>query len=88
MRKGVILMFNHVYFRSHVLRDMGERESPKNIQHIDSTFMVSAVVISLSLYIYIYKQAAAIMRKVEKKSTIVVRVHESLTRLPMCRFLF
>jgi hypothetical protein len=24
------------------------------------------------------------MRKVEKKSTIVVRVHESLTRLPMC----
>jgi hypothetical protein len=24
------------------------------------------------------------MRKVEKKSTIVVGVHESLTRLPMC----
>jgi hypothetical protein len=24
------------------------------------------------------------MRKVEKKSTIVVRVHESVTRLPMC----
>ncbi len=90
MRKGVILMFNHVYFQSHVLRDMGERESQKYTTYIFNfngdcgSSLSLSLSLSLYIYIYIYKQTAAIMRKVEKKSTIVVRVHESLARLPMC----
>jgi len=69
---------------------MGERESQKYTTYIFNFNGDCGISLSLSLslyiyiHIYIYKQTAAIMRKVEKKSTIVVRVHESLTRLPMC----
>jgi len=71
---------------------MGERESQKYTTYIFNFNGDCGISLSLSLslyiyihiYIYIYKQTAAIIRKFEKKSTIVVRVHESLTRLPMC----